>query len=856
MTNKVTENEPRSGNTASSESNAPIASSIESDDSNRKACSPNALKPDDEMMCTFLTSIPAGLTTICAIPAKGGNPTGKTFDLPAEAGAAVEWASSRNAKGNGVYWTVNPSLSRIAKKPKKTDIAHGRFLHRDIDPSKDPTVPYADRHAVIEAEIESFRHKQPVPTIIIDSGHGCYPIYLLERPADEATTEEANRQIGRNDGDGTWNIDRLLRLPGSVNWPQPKKVSHKGYPSEAVMCTLLRCGMESYSIDLFLKPTADQEDPFVTSMVIAAEVATIDIQSLPKVLQRKIKIDPPDGERSEVFHHVVCWLGDLGYAVDCIVLLLQSWPSGIAVKYQDRLGEEVQRSFAKRKESVKSAYTRKQLAGMIDETAEFDRLTKEILLLVYEATLSDSERLSLLKFIAKKSGVSVKSLKADARNFDLVEAGKDSLHLFAAREVVKMLGRNNLLHAKGNLWRWKGDGVWRLLDDRDVKQLIHDVADSSKLTASIVTSILDLVKTEAHLPGHRFDVDVARINCLTGEIEYRDSAAAWRLTPHVRKHFRTTMIPIVYDAQATAPRFEQFLQEVFAGDIDASDKASIVEEALGYSLISSCHLEKFLMLVGNGANGKSVLLAILAALLGPEHICAVQPNQFDSKFQRGHLFGKLANIITEIAQGGEIADDKLKSLVSGELTTAEHKFKDPFDFIPIATHWFGTNHLPHTRDFSEALFRRAIILNFNNKFENANRDVHLIGKLKAELPGILNHALRGLTRLIENGAFTEATSSEEAKQQWKVEADQARQFVEERCEIGNQYHCASGEIYGSYKEWAEVAGIRLTLTRNNLTVRLKAIGFEAKKVTNGQREIVGLQLKRASDNYGYAMRRG
>ena len=353
MTNKVTENELRSGNPDPSESATPIAPNVESDDPNRKVGSQNALKPEDQMMWTFLTSIPAGLTTICAIPAKGGNPTGKTFDLPTEAGEAVEWASSRNAMGKGVYWTVNPSLSRLAKKPRKSDISHGRFLHRDIDPSKDPTVPYADRHAVIEAEIESFRNKQPVPTIIIDSGHGCYPIYLLELPADEATTEEANRQIGRNDGDGTWNIDRLLRLPGSVNWPQPKKVSQKGYPNAAVMCRLLRIGTERYAIDLFLKPFDDPKSSSVTTVVTAAEVASIDIESLPIELQGKIKVDSPDGQRSEVFHHVVCWLGDLGYAVDFIVLLLQEWPNGIAAKYQDRLGDEVQRSFAKRVMSLK-----------------------------------------------------------------------------------------------------------------------------------------------------------------------------------------------------------------------------------------------------------------------------------------------------------------------------------------------------------------------------------------------------------------------------------------------------------------------------------------------------------------------
>jgi phage/plasmid-associated DNA primase len=131
-----------------------------------------------------------------------------------------------------------------------------------------------------------------------------------------------------------------------------------------------------------------------------------------------------------------------------------------------------------------------------------------------------------------------------------------------------------------------------------------------------------------------------------------------------------------------------------------------------------------------------VLLSVLAALLGQHNVAAVQPSQFDNRFQRAHLHGKLANIVTEIAEGAELADAALKAIVSGELTTAEHKHKPPFDFQPFATCWFGTNHMPHSRDFSDALFRRAIVLTFNRKFYGTDRDEGLKEKLFAELPGI------------------------------------------------------------------------------------------------------------------------
>src|SRR5690606_24879426 len=121
----------------------------------------------------------------------------------------------------------------------------------------------------------------------------------------------------------------------------------------------------------------------------------------------------------------------------------------------------------------------------------------------------------------------------------------------------------------------------------------------------------------------------------------------------------------------------------------------------------------------------------------------VQPSEFGNRFQRGYLRDKLANIVTEIKQGEVIDDAALKGIVSGEPATVEAKFKDPFTIRPFATCWFGTNHMPHTRDFSDALFRRALVVQFSEAFkpELGNCDPNLKNKLLDELPGILNMAL-------------------------------------------------------------------------------------------------------------------
>ena len=93
------------------------------------------------------------------------------------------------------------------------------------------------------------------------------------------------------------------------------------------------------------------------------------------------------------------------------------------------------------------------------------------------------------------------------------------------------------------------------------------------------------------------------------------------LNNHVRDHYHLSQIPVAYDPNATAPRFKQFLGEVFEGCEDTEERSLLILEFIGYSLQTNCNLERFIILIGSGANGKSVLLSILEKLLGIANVC-------------------------------------------------------------------------------------------------------------------------------------------------------------------------------------------------------------------------------------------
>ena len=166
-----------------------------------------------------------------------------------------------------------------------------------------------------------------------------------------------------------------------------------------------------------------------------------------------------------------------------------------------------------------------------------------------------------------------------------------------------------------------------------------------------------------------------------------------------------------------------------------------------------------------------------------------------------------------LTQNNSILVDSLLSLLP-----------DPFDFSPYATCWFGTNHIPSTRDFSDALFRHAVTIDFNRQFAGDQRDVRLADKLISELPGILNLALTAIAAVITRGTFTSSATCEMTKAHWRNENDQASQFVEDCCTPTVGHWIESALVYRRYTEWTHDAGIQKPLNRKNLSTRLAASG--------------------------------
>src|SRR5262249_25697470 len=76
------------------------------------------------------------------------------------------------------------------------------------------------------------------------------------------------------------------------------------------------------------------------------------------------------------------------------------------------------------------------------------------------------------------------------------------------------------------------------------------------------------------------------------------------LLPHTPRWFSMNCLPYPFKADAGCPHWRAFLAHNLEGD---DERIALLQEWFGYCLMTDTSLQKFLMLVGEGANGKSVI---------------------------------------------------------------------------------------------------------------------------------------------------------------------------------------------------------------------------------------------------------
>lgn len=187
--------------------------------------------PDIDVAVDFLTGMHPTAPWVLTVldPENVEKSITATFEVSDE--TKVRTFIERWNGGRGLYFATNPPRTAMSKKAKATDVAALTYLHVDIDPHAGEDIE-VERSRILSLLTDRLPAGVPKPTAIVFSGGGYQAFWKLETPleldgsqaaADKAKLWNLGLELKFGCADSCHNIDRIMRLPGTINVPNKKK---------------------------------------------------------------------------------------------------------------------------------------------------------------------------------------------------------------------------------------------------------------------------------------------------------------------------------------------------------------------------------------------------------------------------------------------------------------------------------------------------------------------------------------------------------------------------------------------------------------------------------------------------------
>jgi P4 family phage/plasmid primase-like protien len=325
------------------------------------------------------------------------------------------------------------------------------------------------------------------------------------------------------------------------------------------------------------------------------------------------------------------------------------------------------------------------------------------------------------------------------------------------------------------------------------------------------------------------------------------------LIPHTPRWFSPVALAYTYNPEGECPKWDAFLARNLGGD---HELIAMLQEWFGYCLTPDTSIQRFLFLEGEGSNGKSVVCAVLTAVLGPDNVSHVSLEMFAKDFVLTQTLGKLANIAAEVGEIDKMAEGYLKSFTAGDRMTFNRKNQSLIEATPTARLVLSANNRPRFSDRSEGIWRRMLMLPLTVTIAPHERvygmDKPEWWRAQGELPGILNWALAGLWRLRNQRGFTIPEASRAALDDYKQDANPARRFLLENFEEDVNGTIITEEVYGAYRAWCDRHGNKpfaSNIFAKEILRVFKKIESARLKNWDGKRKMgyIGIEVKTESE---------
>lgn len=309
------------------------------------------------------------------------------------------------------------------------------------------------------------------------------------------------------------------------------------------------------------------------------------------------------------------------------------------------------------------------------------------------------------------------------------------------------------------------DDTWSLRDDSFMNAVIWraivDADPDVALKDSHVVEIRKALQRDRYVPAPSYDTwrdsrpgDFVRVQ--NGILDLNRV----ELLPHSPDWFSCTKLPFGYDSAAECPAFLAFLGSLWA---HMPDQIEALQQWFGYVLSRDTSQQMFGMLLGPSRSGKGTILRVLGRLLGEENCLATTVNAIGSPFGLGSAVDKKLIVIGDAHDGtreaSNAAAEVIKLITGEDLVRIERKYEQAQDIRLRAKIVIAANQMPKLVDLRSSIINRMLLFRFTESFAG-REDLGLDERLRAEMPGILNWAIRGLEDLKAAGRLKRPESSQ------------------------------------------------------------------------------------------------
>ena len=420
----------------------------------------------------------------------------------------------------------------------------------------------------------------------------------------------------------------------------------------------------------------------------------------------------------------------------------------------------------------------------------------------------------------------------------------------ADRLIRDLGGQQNLATEADRIYRFDGDvGTWdevnlswlrgRLFHDYERAWIRQEKADKTgelveswkplKLSARVAAGVVSVLGDKVERRDFLRLVQPVGVPFANGIVGTNGALRPFRREDWIRDGQR---LAIDYDRRARCPEWLSMLRRIWPmEEPEFNARVQLLQEFFAAAMFGlATTYQKVLVLVGSGANGKSIVSKVLRALF-PTSVCTAVPIQrMADPYYTEMLLNSRVNVVGELPAADVYEASGFKDIVDGGTITARRIREAPITFQARAAHLFAANTLPPVTDHSDGFWRRWLALDFPRRFRetDADYDPEILAKVMVELPGIACWVVAGAAPLIARKRYAELAASDAVLDEWRCDSNSVAMFASERLDKDADGRLPSTDLYRAYVAWCLESGFKPVNT-TNFGKRLTSVGYEKRK---------------------------